>query len=1096
MAQSFDADFPALPRSTSASASTSDSTSASASASASALASASSSSTTSTAGMNLDPMPTNTQQSQNTTQNDVPFLFNFASNMATNTASTPSGIIVSGLPPRSNVSRPRSDDGQQRCSESTSDVYGRTLAQIQDQLDSVRALLNGNLAHGTRSNLISATTNFDSERAALEEEFREIMEDDDTVEDFLASSLWARHRAIMVNSDRVRKLAFTMRDMSTMAANAATRETEKNCNTATFLYSIGPSATGSDVWPDIRDPAKTPARYVPVASPSALRITTRPMNPATKINKWDKEEEGKSTRLVWPMKGLPSEIYYLIVERLSRDDIKAMRLTCKEFERHLSCILFKTVVVPFNMEIYGMLQGLSLARVDAKGKDKGNAKAAVPEFWKNSKDEDIYTGHGVDVFRSFGPRMKRFGMSFEVDEDVLANPPLKSTREDHKTYWGCYQWPYPEYKRFDAVAGLEDAADETPKMKEAFECLTEVQELALSLDAGLGWLSGPDRSIRSRVLGDRRPVFGTKHRIPERKEEARQCLWQYLEDWASAHQNVELKHCTVAAQKFTESPEEYATYQDKLFVNMEPAMPFIDLHGFIDPIAKIVSPPIMGFDTLGQAARYIDQIMSTTSTADSMVRDRCFEGGMFVVKEDTIDPERLEAYPIIPCELSKLQKEWLLETEWAQRAFFSSWLIAIVDNRYTFQHVHTLNFSRLSSRFLLSLCREDFWRALPQLENVTLNIIPDCRDVLKDNAGFVECPRVQPISAVWLLHKLIAEMISLRSSVKSLSVGWASGGEHAQGLTARNKHLMPAAILPPEWLGSTENLVDKRLLEKRMLRFPHLKALTLNNCWISPHALMFLVHEHLGLEILCLESVSLIAEPTIANGGNPIHVIAMAQHLQGGPLLPPHGAPQPTTFNQPVPNFHTVHHLAPAAQVHNPNSQAAVQHLNGNDSTSDWLSPRSESWPHVLQQISPGVTLAASGSTNGPINIPSSIPNHALRTLELNSCGYARLNNARLDESLVQPSQYGGGGQWFARRFAALNKLMMNTRGGVTAEIVQAIPTTEQQALTMGFDLTMGWSSDWADEIEGPMYDGCLAGGTGRFHGSIDAESRVTPTKE
>merc|ERR1711981_548010 len=122
------------------------------------------------------------------------------------------------------------------------------------------------------------------------------------------------------------------------------------------------------------------------------------------------------------------------------------------------------------------------------------------EFWQNSKEEDIYTGYGVDVFRSFGPRMKRFGMSFEVDEEVLAHPPLKGTREDHKSYWGVYQWPYPEYKRFDQVAGLEDAADETPRMKTAFSFLTEVQELALSLDAGLGWLNGPDRSLRSRIL--------------------------------------------------------------------------------------------------------------------------------------------------------------------------------------------------------------------------------------------------------------------------------------------------------------------------------------------------------------------------------------------------------------------------------------------------------------------------------------------------------------------------------------------------------------------------------------------------------------------
>lgn len=50
-----------------------------------------------------------------------------------------------------------------------------------------------------------------------------------------------------------------------------------------------------------------------------------------------------------------------------RDDIKSVRLACKEFEHYIFCILFRTVVVPFNTEIYGMLTGLANARVDAKG---------------------------------------------------------------------------------------------------------------------------------------------------------------------------------------------------------------------------------------------------------------------------------------------------------------------------------------------------------------------------------------------------------------------------------------------------------------------------------------------------------------------------------------------------------------------------------------------------------------------------------------------------------------------------------------------------------------------------------------------------------
>jgi hypothetical protein len=345
------------------------------------------------------------------------------------------------------------------------------------------------------------------------------------------------------------------------------------------------------------------------------------------------------------------------------------------------------------------------------------------------------------------------------------------------------------------------------------------------------------------------------------------------------------------------------------------------------------------------------------------------------------------------------------------------------------------------------------------------------------------------------MHKLIAEMIALRSSIKSLNLGWATGGEHAQGLTARNKHLMPAPILPPEWLGSAENLTDKRLLENRMLKLPHIKDLTIKNCWISPHALGHLVQEHPGLERLCLESVSLTAELVQSNGPNPHQIMAMAQHIQG-PLMPPQASP-PTQQQQLTGaqfNQHTifqavqdVNNLAPATGIHIPNQQQAAQQ----STNCSWLSLRSGSWPHMLDMMSPGVTLAALGSISSPINIPTSTLNHALRNLELRSCGYCRLNNARLDESAVLPPTYGSGSQYLSQRYAALSKVMLSARGSITAEIVQAIPQSEEQALTMGFDLHLGWPADWAAEVDAPTFDACLPGGTGRFSGSISRESRV-----
>jgi hypothetical protein len=574
----------------------------------------------------------------------------------------------------------------------------------------MRALLGGNLADEARNNLAPFTGSLHLERAALEEEAQEIVADGEgSTGDIFAGSAWARRRAAVGSNEHQRKLSPDIRSVSNLADVA--REAEKIRNTAAFLYSIEPSQTGSDVWPDIRDATKVPARYTPVASPNAPRNVARTRWPAAKRheagNEW--EEEGIDTKIVWPMNALPSEIYYLIADSLSRDDIKAMRLACKEFEHHVSYVLFKTVVVPFNTEIYGMLQGLANTKADIKGKGKAPAITPSPvEFWKNSKDDDIYTGHGVDVFRSFGPRMKRFGMSFEVDEEVLAKPPLKGTREDHKSYWGVYQWPYPEYKRFDQVAGLEDAADETPKMKTAFSFLNHVQELALSLDSGLGWLSGPDRSIRSRLLPESRPVFGTTHPIPDRKEEARRWLWQYLKDWVAQNQSVDLRHCTIVSQKLTESLGQFTRYQGSAMSTVDSTTPFVDLQSVVDPSARALLTPVMALDAPDESARRAfpdDRSISVPSVADLTASGRPFEAGMFFVKEDTVDAERLETYPIIPSELSKLQKEWLLETEWAQRAFLSSWLIAVVDNRFTFQHVHTLNFARISSRFLLSLCR-------------------------------------------------------------------------------------------------------------------------------------------------------------------------------------------------------------------------------------------------------------------------------------------------------------------------------------------------------------------------------------------------------
>ncbi|KAF2423810.1 hypothetical protein EJ08DRAFT_682070 [Tothia fuscella] len=891
------------------------------------------------------------------------------------------------------------------------------------------------------------------------------------------------------------------------ASAAAAQSLEDQKYPAAFLYSIEPAPTGSDVWPDMRDYSKVPAKFTSVEMPNATSKAGRAKERAAQ-NQLRKNQNTKDQHIhlpvnvapVWPKGELPNEIYYLIADHLSRDDVKAMRLTCREFKHHISCILFRTVVVPFNTEIYGMLQGTGAAKIDIKG--KGKQKPNEVGFWKNSKGDDLYTGYGIDVFRSFGPRMKKFGMSFEVDEEALANPPLKSMRQAHKSYWGEYSWPFPEYQRFEQVAGLEDAADETPRMKNAFSLLGEVKELALSLDSGLGWISGPDQSIRSRILRRQTSVFGTKHAIPERKIQAQRELWHHLKKSCST--NVDLRHSAFFHRQISQDRNEFTEFGKGFNRASAPfEMPFIDIQPLIDPTLTDFNTP-SAFNSLPHPDTPLDpewdhpDAMLIDSLAPfSAHQSANFTGGMMVVKEDSSDHERFDQYPINPNALNKLQKEWLLETEWAQRAFLSSYLVAIVDSRSTFYNVHTLNFAHISSRFLHSLSRNDFWNALPNVCTVNLQVIADWRDVLKDNAGFVDTPRIALSGATFSFQKLLVEMIAPRRNIKNLKIGWSCGGEHARGLHARNKHLMPAPFLPQEWLTSVETMTNNHLLEQRMLEFRHIEELTLKNCWMPPHALVSLVKKHEGLVKLTLESVSLTA-PLVLN------VNAAPQNFANPGVPPPPMPPQLNGQNAlhgaglmavnaaqqaqlvAATNF-ALPHFANAGGPPPPPAQNQVP-------GAFFGAHRAGSWPHVLDTISPGVTLASHGSTSSPLNIVATNKNAKLASLTLISCGYALLNSPRLDESAIQPPQFGGGSPWFTKRFQALGKVMMSSKCAFLAEIVQNIPPTEVQAIETCWDGSMGRvdavGMEEEDGAEGPWYDGFLAGGTGRFNLEVGVESR------
>lgn len=842
-------------------------------------------------------------------------------------------------------------------------------------------------------------------------------------------------------------------------------------------------------------------------------------------------------RARWPMYELPVEIFDLITIYLARDDVKSMRLVNREFEQKVSRSLFHTSVVPFNTELYDMIDEDKKAanrapRITSKGKGKMMATSqdnadpspstgVIGLQWKNAKEDKegkVYKGHGLRVFQGFGPHIKRFGMSFEIAEKQLSLPPIKKELDHVESYHGTYTWPAKHYTRFANLAGLENTADETSRMKAAFSNLDIVQELALSIDNGLGWLSGPDKSLRARVFDRPSALFGTAYNVPDHATEAASEFWNAIQQ----SQRGFAPHSSLK-----ETTLEYRLLQPKS----------ADLPGL-------------------SGTSYSD-----TQSWSAIDREKLVPAGLFpglsdlgVLYTTSGHADGLEhastRLQLTPAELRKEQKEWLLETQWAQQAFMESYMLAVVDNPTNFWKVTTLNIAKLSSRFLPMLGREVFWDALPCLSNVVLHISPDWRTVEKDDAGFAETKHQSPSEAVRIFHKdILRGCISLRESVKQLNIGWIGGGEHAEGMFARNNNILPAPVTQLDHATANSSVLG--------IVFKHVEHLTLYNCWITPPTLEGLVKSHSSkaLRRLTLDSVSLTAHPRFPANGHVgggqqqlgqamaamqahfAHNAAMApqqqqqNHLPWGPqahqgaqgghgfvqnlnalmgpgflqgMHPQQVALMQQQWQQQMQQVQQMFNAAngglnplpgaannvvplppppmpPALNTANPNLAVLP--------TSHWTAGHREgSWPWLLDAISPGPVFDDYLPAPAPWEQPlPPRPETNLQIIDLKSCGYARLSNhGGFDQLVLEPELTRARSMtaWFRVRYASLKPAMMESRDRHLGQIVQYMPERELDALLFAWGLRSGWS-DWfkAEEAE---YDGFLTGGTGRISGVIE----------
>ncbi|KAH0000754.1 hypothetical protein KCU78_g15221, partial [Aureobasidium melanogenum] len=150
---------------------------------------------------------------------------------------------------------------------------------------------------------------------------------------------------------------------------------------------------------------------------------------------------------------------------------------------------------------------------------------------------------------------------------------------------------------------------------------------------------------------------------------------------------------------------------------------------------------------------------------------------------------------------------------------------------------------------------------------------------------------------------------------------------------------------------------------------------------------------------------------------------------------------------------------------------------------------RTGSWVSVIDKISPGPRLEMY-SPRDEFEPAFERRKKGLVSAEFKSCGYVQLRSPTFgDQSNIEAPAAYRMSRHFIRRQSLLSPYMLTTQDKLLGTIVQYMSEHEMDALHHAWGMTMGWSdAKLAEEAE---YDGYLAGGTGRFSGSVTKDSVI-----
>ncbi|EXJ66653.1 uncharacterized protein A1O5_10324 [Cladophialophora psammophila CBS 110553] len=765
------------------------------------------------------------------------------------------------------------------------------------------------------------------------------------------------------------------------------------------------------------------------------------------------------------------DLWTEICRFLSTQDVKNLRLVSKNLAEIVAPIQLRNVVVNFNRNFFDMTGG-----------DWDSKSGWLPP---NS------------MFKKYGADINQFGVSFEYDLQGLLHAKSKTIEKEQVAWFGKFTWPTEQYPRFPELQAIEDLVDDNrPLLREALGYITRASELGLCVDSGHGWLEGPD--ISDMALFNRRTTKGSKIFGKTFKNENVWTTFARNEYFRWAQQNTinETIKTLMAKQPPSGPALKEVRFLDGLKIRDIESFRHQDKQFDYDPECHVGVGPVFGVEAgLDQngappnAINALDPAIHRQLLAHSRNGGRRLPqwpiifsgynlaaehgGHSSVIQNKTAHPA---VSPLLPGLLTEAQAQWLMETAWAQRVFLSAYTTAIITHKQNFKSIHTLRISKLSSGLLPSLEQWEFWKTLSGLKTLEIFISPDWREehVMGDRE-FVKNMLICPSDAAKTFTTFLRRYITKLESLHSLTLGYTGGGEHAVGMFARNKHVLPAPIVefPGDWLFDMTDVPGSPLVTK----FDHVRELRFVNCWFTPWMLQDFMKSSrdTSLHSLTLDSVSMTTY---------------------------HDA----DITRPITNL--------------------LSNIRCLHSREEWIRenlPSGAAWARVLDAITPGKTLLGHKYDAGLIDrelqpMPKSTFRGHVQQIILNSCGYVKIsilgpssdfnqNSAAIHFEPVTETALDVRKERFAKasslesgqgaaavdtqnvathtseKVDATNIMMSDAHYPWLGTLTQCIHPIEKRVLEEAWGMRFGWPNNierWA-----AVEDGEFEGGTGRFTGVI-----------